>query len=81
MKVGIVVYSQTGNTLSVATKLKEKLAAAGHSVALEQVKLVGERKQGVPTRAVAGCSAVRRSRVRCGGGGVLALCGDDQVPG
>jgi len=47
MKVGIVVYSQTGNTLSVATKLKEKLAAAGHSVVLEQVKLVGERKQGL----------------------------------
>jgi hypothetical protein len=46
MKIGIVVYSQTGNTLSVATKLKEKLAAAGHSVALEQVKLVGERKSG-----------------------------------
>ena len=46
MKVGIVVYSQTGNTLSVATKLKEKLAAAGHSVALEQVKLVAERKPG-----------------------------------
>lgn len=46
MKIGIVVYSQTGNTLSVATKLKEKLAVAGHSVVLEQVKLVGERKQG-----------------------------------
>jgi hypothetical protein len=46
MKVGIVVYSRTGNTLSVATKLKEKLAAAGHAVALEPVKLVGERKPG-----------------------------------
>jgi NAD(P)H dehydrogenase (quinone) len=46
MRIGIVVYSQTGNTLLVATKLKEKLEAVGHSVALEQVKLVGERKQG-----------------------------------
>ena len=46
MKVGIVVYSQTGNTLSVATKLGEKLRAAGHSVAIEQVKLAAERKQG-----------------------------------
>jgi len=46
MKVGIVVYSQTGNTLSVATKLMEKLAAAGRSVVLESVKLVAERKQG-----------------------------------
>jgi hypothetical protein len=46
MNIGIVVYSQTGHTLSVATKLKEKLATAGHSVALEQVKLVGKRKAG-----------------------------------
>jgi flavodoxin len=46
MKTGIVVYSQTGNTLLVATKLMEKLAAAGRSVALEQVKLAEERKQG-----------------------------------
>ncbi|MEI6171231.1 MAG: flavodoxin [bacterium] len=46
MKIGIVVYSQTGNTLLVAAKLKEKLAAAGHSVVLDQVKLAGECKQG-----------------------------------
>jgi flavodoxin len=46
MKVGIVVYSQTGNTRSVAAKLREKLERAGHSVALEEVKLAGERKQG-----------------------------------
>jgi len=29
MKIGIIVYSQTGNTLSVAEKLKEKLAIVG----------------------------------------------------
>lgn len=46
MKVGIVAYSQTGNTLSVAAKLKEKLAADGHSVTLEEVRLTAERKQG-----------------------------------
>ncbi|MEN6369863.1 MAG: flavodoxin [Thermotogota bacterium] len=46
MKVGIVVYSQTGNTLSVATKLGEKLRAAGHTVTIEPIKLVGERKKG-----------------------------------
>jgi len=46
MNIGIIVYSQTGNTLSVAKKLEERLSAAGHSATLEQVKLVGERKRG-----------------------------------
>lgn len=46
MNIGIVVYSWSGNTLSVAEKLKEKLSAGGHSVTLEQVSVVGERKQG-----------------------------------
>ena len=46
MKIGIIVYSQTGNTLSVAEKLKEKLAVAGHSAEIEQVTVVGGRKLG-----------------------------------
>jgi len=46
MNIGIVVYSWSGNTLSVAEKLKAKLTAGGHSVTLEQVAVVGERKQG-----------------------------------
>ncbi len=46
MNIGIVVYSWSGNTLSVAEKLNEKLSAGGHSVTLEQVTVVGERKQG-----------------------------------
>lgn len=46
MNIGIVVYSWTGNTLSVAEKLKERLATAGHTVNLEQVTVVGERKRG-----------------------------------
>ena len=29
MNIGIIVYSQTGNTLSVAKKLEEKLSATG----------------------------------------------------
>lgn len=37
MKIGIIVYSQTGNTLSVAQKLKNKLSTAGHTVSLHQV--------------------------------------------
>ncbi|MCX6093215.1 MAG: flavodoxin [Candidatus Bipolaricaulota bacterium] len=53
MKVGIVVYSQTGNTLSVAAKLGEKLRAAGHSVTIEPIKLVGERRRGARDVALA----------------------------
>lgn len=41
MKIGIIVYSRTGHTLSVATKLKEKLSAAGHAVTLERLETTG----------------------------------------
>lgn len=42
MKVGIIVYSKTGNTLSVAKKLEEAFLKAGHSVNLEQIATVNE---------------------------------------
>ncbi|MBH1941791.1 flavodoxin [Mobilitalea sibirica] len=42
MKVGIIVHSHTGNTLSVAEKMKETLLAAGHTVNLERVEAVNE---------------------------------------
>ncbi|RDU22526.1 flavodoxin family protein [Anaerosacchariphilus polymeriproducens] len=42
MKVGIIVYSKTGNTLSVAERLKEKLIKKGCSVNLEQIETVNE---------------------------------------
>lgn len=41
MNIGLIVYSQTGHTLSVATKLKERLSAAGHVVTLEQIETAG----------------------------------------
>ena len=37
MNIGIFVNSKTGNTLSVAEKLRERLLALGHTVALERV--------------------------------------------
>lgn len=37
MKIGIIVHSQTGNTLSVAQKLQEKLTAAGHTANIEKI--------------------------------------------
>ena len=38
MKIGMIVYSQTGHTLAVATQLQEKLAAAGHTVTMERLE-------------------------------------------
>ena len=46
MNIGIIIYSWSGNTLSVAERLKEKLSAGGHLVTLEQVTVVGERERG-----------------------------------
>jgi len=42
MKVGIIVHSHTGNTLTVAKRLKEELLAIGHSVDIEQVAAMNE---------------------------------------
>lgn len=41
MKIGLFIYSQTGNTKSVAEKLQEKLSAIGHIVKLEQITITG----------------------------------------
>jgi len=45
MKIGIMVCSQTGHTLSVAMRLQETLAAAGHSASLERVGTVRVRPE------------------------------------
>jgi flavodoxin len=50
MNIGMIVYSQTGNTHSVALKLQEKLSAAGHSVSLERVEVTGEVQPGKPVQ-------------------------------
>jgi flavodoxin len=46
MNIGIVIYSWSGNTLSVGEKLQAKLQSAGHTAELLPVKVIGERKQG-----------------------------------
>lgn len=42
VKVGVIVYSKTGNTYSVAEKLKDKLAEAGHDAVIERITTVGK---------------------------------------
>ena len=37
MKIGLIVYSQTGNTLQVAEQLLASLKEAGHDATLEQI--------------------------------------------
>ena len=46
MKVGIIVYSKTGNTKSVAEKIKASLLHGGHDVTLEDVTTVGDPDKG-----------------------------------
>ena len=38
MKIGIIVFSLTGQTLAVARKLESELIKAGHAVTLEQLE-------------------------------------------
>lgn len=42
MKIGIIVHSHTGNTLSVAVRLKETLESSGNSVNLEQIEAASD---------------------------------------
>lgn len=37
MNIGIIIHSQTGNTLLVAQKIQTKLTAAGHKVTIERI--------------------------------------------
>lgn len=42
MKIGMIIYSQTGNTWSVAQKIKSKLESKGHDVEQERIELERE---------------------------------------
>lgn len=49
MKIGLIVYSETGNTLSVAQKLEQALKTAGHSVTLAKIEADRDQKTGAVT--------------------------------
>jgi len=42
MKIGLILYSRSGNTLSVAEKLKEALTAKSHDVELNRIRAANE---------------------------------------
>jgi flavodoxin len=46
MRIGIILYSQTGNTRTVAEVLKEKLLSRGHTAEIDEIKVEGEPKPG-----------------------------------
>ncbi len=43
MKIGLIIYSHTGNTLRVAEKIKVKLDEQSHNVTLEQIQISGDK--------------------------------------
>jgi hypothetical protein len=49
ISIGIIVYSQTGHTLSVARTLEQKLAALGHTASLQQIETRGEANPSDPS--------------------------------
>jgi flavodoxin len=51
MKIGIIVYSQTENTYSVAQKLQEKFLANGYEAEVERVVIEGEAGPGAKNLA------------------------------
>jgi flavodoxin len=50
MKIGLIVYSETGNTLSVAQKLEQALKTAGHTVTLAKIEADKDPKTGMVSR-------------------------------
>jgi flavodoxin len=47
MNIGIVVYSQTGNTFEVAQKLQESLLKAGNWVNIERINVANEKERDI----------------------------------
>ena len=52
MKIGIIVHSQTGHTLSVAHKLREQFLNAGHTVSIERVAASNDTETNVDSVAL-----------------------------
>ena len=46
MNIGIIIYSQTGHTLTVAQEIQKKIEAVGHSAKIDQVTIVGDAGPG-----------------------------------
>ena len=47
MKIGIIIYSQTGHTYSVANKLMKKLSEVKHFIEVKRLNPIGEVNPGI----------------------------------
>jgi flavodoxin len=45
MKIGMIIFSQTGNTYSVASRLYEKLLKLKKDVSIERIEVIRNSKQ------------------------------------
>ncbi|HPJ01698.1 MAG TPA: flavodoxin [Candidatus Limiplasma sp.] len=48
MNIGIILYSETGNTLAVAQRVADTLQAAGHTAEIRQVTILSRDKADAP---------------------------------
>lgn len=46
MNIGLIVFSQTGHTMSVVEKLKDRLVSAGHQAVIEPITIQGDAAPG-----------------------------------
>jgi flavodoxin len=60
MKIGIIVHSQSGHTLSVAHKLREQFLAAGHTVSIERVVASNDTETNVDSVALTSAPTLDR---------------------
>jgi NAD(P)H dehydrogenase (quinone) len=52
MNIGIIIYSETGNTLSVAEKMKTTLDAAGHTAEIRRITIEKTGDSGTPVKLI-----------------------------
>ncbi len=50
MKVGIIIFSRTGNTLAVAEKIREACLSQGHTAVIERVTAENEDPNATPVK-------------------------------
>ena len=42
MKIGLIIFSQTGNTRTLSNQIAEKLSSAGHDTNIEEISIEGK---------------------------------------
>lgn len=45
MNIGIIVYSETGNTYSVAQKIKDSISDSGHNIVVKKLETIEKNKK------------------------------------